>query len=75
MGVLKQKRKKKHMKRLSFIAQSKIEFLLLFIGCRKVLEKMPVLIPVFSWFKDHCYLSLELVIQMSNNQKAIIRKK
>ena len=42
------KEKKKHMKRLSFIAQSKIEFLLLFIGCRKVLENMPVLIPVFS---------------------------
>ena len=27
--------------RLSFIAQFKIEFLLLFTGCRKVLGKMP----------------------------------
>ena len=38
----KQKRKKKHMKRLSFITQFKIEFLLPFNGCRKVLGKMPV---------------------------------
>ena len=30
------------MKRLSFITQFKIEFLLLFTGCRKVLGKMPV---------------------------------
>ena len=29
------------MKRLGFIAQFKIEFLLLFTGCRKVLGKMP----------------------------------
>ena len=29
------------MKWLSFITQFKIEFLLLFTGCRKVLEKMP----------------------------------
>ena len=33
--------KKKHMKRLSFI--TKIEFLLLFTNCRKVLRKMPAL--------------------------------
>ena len=32
------------MKRLSFITQFKIEFLLLFTGCRKVLGKMPELI-------------------------------
>ena len=37
----KQKRKKKHMKRLSFITQFKIEFLPQFIGCRKVPGKMP----------------------------------
>ena len=36
----KQKRKKRHMKRLSFITQFKIEFLLPFNGCRKVLRKM-----------------------------------
>ena len=29
------------MKRLSFITQFKIEFLLPFTGCRKVLGKMP----------------------------------
>ena len=29
------------MKRLSFIAQFKIEVLLLFTDCRKVLEKIP----------------------------------
>ena len=32
--------KKEHMKRLSFITQFKIEFLLPFTGCRKVLGKM-----------------------------------
>ena len=32
---------KKYMKRLSFITQFKIQFLLLFTGCRKVLGKMP----------------------------------
>ena len=31
------------MKRLSFITQFKIEFLLLFTGCRKVLGKIPVM--------------------------------
>ena len=36
----KQKRKK-NMKKLSFITQFKIEFLLQFTGCRKVLGKMP----------------------------------
>ena len=29
------------MKKLSFITQFKIEFLLPFTGCRKVLKKMP----------------------------------
>ena len=37
-GALKTKRKK-HMKRLSFITQFKIELLLPFTSCRKVLEK------------------------------------
>ena len=36
----KQKREKQ-MKRLSFITQLKIEVLLPFTGCRKVLEKVP----------------------------------
>ena len=40
-GVSKTKKKKKHMKRLSFITQFKIEFLLPFTGCRKVLGKIP----------------------------------
>ena len=31
------------MKRLNFITQFKIEFLLLFTGCRKVPGKMPVM--------------------------------
>ena len=38
-----QKGKKKHMKRLSFVTQFKIEFLLPFTSCRKVFGKMPVL--------------------------------
>ena len=32
----KQRRKKKHLKELSFITQFKIEILLLFTGCRKM---------------------------------------
>ena len=41
--------KKKHMKRLSFI--TKIEFLLLFTNCRKVLRKMPALLTEdLSWY-------------------------
>ena len=40
-GCFKTKKKKK-TKRLSFIiTQFKIEFLLLFTGCKKVLERMP----------------------------------
>ena len=34
--------KKIHVKRLNFITQFKIEFLLPITGCRKVLGKMPV---------------------------------
>ena len=40
-GVSKTKKRKKHIRRLSFITQFKIEFLLLFTSCRKVLGKMP----------------------------------
>ena len=39
--VFQKQKEKKHMKRLSFITQFKIEFLLPFIGCRNVLGKMP----------------------------------
>ena len=40
-GCFKNKKeKKKHLKELSFMTQFKIEFLLLFTGCRKVLGKM-----------------------------------
>ena len=38
--VFQKQRKKKHMKRLSFITQFKIEFLLPFTSCRKVFGKM-----------------------------------
>ena len=34
-------REKKHIKRLSFIAQFKFEFLLMFTGCRCVVGKIP----------------------------------
>ena len=40
-SVLKRKKKKKNMKELSFTTQFKIEFLLLFTSCRKLLEEMP----------------------------------
>ena len=39
--VFHKQERKKHMKRLSFITKFKIQFLLLFNGCRKVLGKMP----------------------------------
>ena len=39
--LFKKKKSKKNMKRLSFITQSKIEFLLPFTDCRKVLGKIP----------------------------------
>ena len=38
---------KKSMKRLSFITQFKIEFLLPFTDCRKVLRKIPEYIVLF----------------------------
>ena len=37
----KTKKKKQHLESLSFITQFKIEFLLTFTGCRKMLGKMP----------------------------------
>ena len=40
-GFLKTKKKKKHMNRSSFITLFKIEFLLPFTSCGKVLGKMP----------------------------------
>ena len=40
---------KQHMKRLSFITQFKIEFLLLFTGWRQVVGKMPELLLSISW--------------------------
>ena len=46
----KQKRKKKHIKRLSFITQFKIEFLLPFTSSRKVLGKIPAEV----WEKKLC---------------------
>ena len=42
-GCLKIKKEKKNIMRLSFVTQFKIEFLLLFNGCRKVLGKIPPL--------------------------------
>ena len=39
--VFQKQKRKNHIKRLSFITQFKIEFLLPFTSCRKVLGKMP----------------------------------
>ena len=39
--VFQKQKIKKNMKRMCFITQFKIEFLLLFTSCRKVLGKMP----------------------------------
>ena len=44
-------KKKTFLKRLSFIAQFKIEILLPFTGCREALEKMPDQV-----FKDQLWL-------------------
>ena len=42
--MFQNKKAKRHTRRLSFvIIQFKIEFLLPLTGCRKVLEKMPVM--------------------------------
>ena len=40
-SVFQKQKRKKNIKKSSFITQLKIEFLLPFTGCRKVLEKMP----------------------------------
>ena len=40
--VFQKQKRKKHMKKLGFITQFKIEFLLPFTGCRKMLGKVPV---------------------------------
>ena len=48
-SVLKTKKKKKNMKKFSFTTQFKIEFLLLFTSCRKVLEEMPEYLIVGSY--------------------------
>ena len=42
MGIFEKLTRRAKWKRLSFITQFKIEFLLPFTGCRKVLGKMPV---------------------------------
>ena len=42
--------KKKHLKKLSFITQLRIEFLLPFTSCRKVLGKMPEFRFIFESF-------------------------
>ena len=51
--VKKNKKKKKHMKRLSCITQVKIEFLLPFTGSRKVLGKMPELVLINQLLGSH----------------------
>ena len=53
---------KQNMKRLSFITQFKIEFLLPFTGYRKVLGKMP------DW-EGLVYLSVAIVMTQSIIQK------
>ena len=40
--VFQKQKRKKNMKRFNFITLFKIEFLLPFTGCKKVLGKMPV---------------------------------
>ena len=53
-GVSKIKKRKKHVNRMSFITQFKIEFLLPFTGCKKVLGKMPV------YPQKFCYVGYEV---------------
>ena len=48
--------------RLSFITQFKIEFLLLFTGCRKVLGKIPKYICYIYVYMYNVYLSINLSI-------------
>ena len=49
-GCFKNKNEQKHMKKLSFITQFKIKFLLPFTGLRKVFGKMPVCAILFSLY-------------------------
>ena len=51
--VFQKQKRKTFMKRLSYITHFKIEFLLPFIGCRKVLGKMPGL--VFQYVELNIY--------------------
>ena len=44
--VFQKQKRKTNMKRLSFITQFKLEFLLPFTSCRKVLGKMPEIITI-----------------------------
>ena len=53
------------MKRLSFTVQFKIEFLLLFAGCRKVLGKMPIYIYIYIYN----YISDNFINKWSNIYK------
>ena len=43
LRVFQKQKEKKNMKTLSFVTQFKIEFLLPFFGCRKVLGNMPIM--------------------------------
>ena len=40
--IFQKLKRKKHVKKLSFITQFKVRFLIPFTSCRKVLEKVPV---------------------------------
>ena len=56
--------KKILMKRLSFIIQFKIEFLLLFTGCRKVLGQIPELVYCCLYFGGNTVCSEVLCISV-----------
>ena len=75
-GVSKTKKKKKHIKRLSFVTQFKIEFSLPFIGCRKVLGKMSVVpikvVPVKNDYFLHPKFELHRYQQMNEKNTAHI---
>ena len=54
------KKRKKQMKRLIFITQFKIEFLLPFTGCRKVLGKMPAHLFSITVLLEHPFTGQEI---------------
>ena len=60
--VFQNKKQKQNMKRLSFITQFKIEFLLPFTGCRKVLGKMSDLVMELPWIQvsSECCDSIQI---------------